>query len=142
LIDGRDLARWVIRMAEHKKAGIYNATGPAERLTLEQFLEACKETSGTDVTLIWASASFLAEQQVKPWRDLPLWVPEAMRGLLQVDTTKATSDGLVFRPLSETIHDTLTWAQRRAADYVWQAGLSPEHEATILAQWYQIASSS
>lgn len=142
LIDGRDLATWVIRMAERKKTGVYNATGPAEPLTFAQFLDACQGTVGNDVTLIWASPAFLAEQQVKPWSDLPLWVPEAMRGLLQVDMTKATSDGLAFRPLSETINDTLIWAQHRPDNYVWQAGLSPEREARILAQWSQAESSS
>jgi 2'-hydroxyisoflavone reductase len=136
-IDGRDLAQWVVRMAVHRKTGVYNATGPAERLTFAQFLAACHRTIGQEVTLHWTSASFLAAQQVKPWRDLPLWVPEATRGLLQVDMTKAIADGLVFRPLSETIRDTLTWAQRRPANYVWQAGLSPEREARLLAQWSQ-----
>jgi 2'-hydroxyisoflavone reductase len=142
LIDGRDLAKWIIRMAEQKKTGLYNATGPAERLTFEQLLEACTKTVGTDVTLVWASPSFLAEQRVRPWRDLPLWLPDAMRGLLQVDTTKATIDGLAFRPLSETINDTLIWAQHRPDTYVWQAGLTPEREARILAQWYQAERSS
>jgi 2'-hydroxyisoflavone reductase len=141
-IDGRDLARWVIHMAEDKKVGVYNATGPAERLTFEQFLEVCKGTAGHEVTLTRVSPSFLAEQQVKPWSDLPLWVPEEMRGLLQVDMTKAISNGLAFRPLSETINDTLAWAQRRPATYVWQAGLSPEREARILANWYQTERSS
>jgi hypothetical protein len=48
-------------------------------------------------------------------------------GGTQVDVTKATSEGLVCRPLSETIHDTLTWAQRRPEHYVWQAGLSRQN---------------
>jgi 2'-hydroxyisoflavone reductase len=141
-IDGRDLARWIIRMAEHKKTGVYNATGPAELLTFEQLLEACTKTGGNNVTLVWTSPSFLAAQQVKPWSDLPLWLPEEMRGLLQVDMTKAISNGLTFRPLSETINDTLAWAQRRPDTYVWQAGLTPEREARILAQWYQAERSS
>lgn len=142
LIDGRDLAKWIIRMAESKKTGIYNATGPAELLTFEQLLDICAKTVGTDVTLVWTSPSFLAEQRVRPWRDLPLWLPDEMRGLLQVDMTKATIDGLAFRPLSETINDTLIWAQQRPETYVWQAGLTPEREARILAQWYQAETSS
>ncbi|WP_256867987.1 hypothetical protein [Candidatus Entotheonella palauensis] len=134
-IDGRDLAQWVICMAEHKKTGVYNVTGPEEPLTFDQFLHACQETIGNDVTLSWASPAFLAEQHVKPWRDLPLWVPEEVQGMLQIDMTKSTADGLTFRPLSETINDTLTWAQHRPDTYVWQAGLTPEREARILAQW-------
>jgi 2'-hydroxyisoflavone reductase len=134
-IDARDLAAWVVRMAEHKKTGVYNATGPAERLTFEQFLDACNRTAGNAATFIWASPEFLAEEQVTPWRDLPLWVPDAAQGLLQVDTTKATAEGLAFRPLAETLQDTLTWAQQRPAPYGWQAGLSPEREAGLLDKW-------
>lgn len=141
-IDGRDLARWIIGMAEHKRTGVYNATGPAHPLTFEQLLEACTETVGNNATLTWTSPSFLAEQQVNPWSDLPLWLPDNMRGLLQVDITKATCDGLTFRPLSETINDTLIWAQHRPNTYVWQAGLTPEREARLLAQWYQVERSS
>ena len=95
-IDARDLATWVIRMAEQKKTGVYNATGPAERLTFESFLDACNRTAGNAATFIWASPEFLAEQQVAPWRDLPLWVPEETQGLLQVDMTKATARGWPF----------------------------------------------
>jgi 2'-hydroxyisoflavone reductase len=134
-IDARDLAEWVIRMAERNKTGIYNATGPAERLTFASFLAACNRTAGNAATFIWASPAFLAEQQVRPWRDLPLWVPDEMWGLLQVDTTKATAEGLAFRPLAETLQDTLMWAQQRPDPHEWQAGLSTEREAGLLAKW-------
>jgi 2'-hydroxyisoflavone reductase len=134
-IDARDVAAWVIRMAERNKTGVYNATGPAERLTFASFLDACNRTVGNKSTFIWASPEFLADQQVTPWRDLPLWVPEETRGLLQVDITKATAEGLTFRPLAETLQDTLTWAQQRPDTYKWQAGLSPDREAGLLAKW-------
>jgi 2'-hydroxyisoflavone reductase len=134
-IDARDLAAWVMRMAERNKTGVYNATGPAERLTFEAFLEACNRTAGNAATFIWPSPEFLAEQQVTPWRDLPLWVPEETRGLLQVDITKATAEGLAFRPLAETLQETLMCAQQRPGTYEWQAGLSPKREAGLLAKW-------
>jgi 2'-hydroxyisoflavone reductase len=135
LIDARDLATWVMRMAERNKTGVYNATGPADRLTFAQFLGACNRTAGNKATFIWASPAFLAEQQVAPWRDLPLWVPEETQGLLQVDITKATAEGLAFRPLAETLQETLMWAQQRPGTYEWQAGLSPKREAGLLAKW-------
>jgi hypothetical protein len=66
---------------------------------------------------------------------LPLWVPEAKWGMLQADITKATAEGLTFRPLSETVYDTLMWAHSRPNDHEWRAGLSPEREAEVLAAW-------
>jgi 2'-hydroxyisoflavone reductase len=122
-------------MVEQKKTGVYNATGPAELLTFSHFLEACQRTTESDATFTWASARFLAEQQVMPWLHLPLWVPEAQRGMLQADITKATAAGLTFRPLSETISDTLLWAQSRPGDHAWRAGLAPAREAEVLAAW-------
>ena len=137
-IDARDLAGWVIRMAEQKNAGIYNVTGPATRLTFEPFLAACKAAIGSDATFTWASERFLAEHGVRPWMHLPLWLPEEMRGMLQVDTAKATGVGLTFRALTETIADTLAWAGMRPDAHAWQAGLKPECEAALLTRWRQL----
>jgi 2'-hydroxyisoflavone reductase len=134
-IDVRDLAAWVMRMAERNKTGVYNAPGPADPLTFAQFLDACNRTARNKATFIWASPEFLVEEQVTPWRDLPLWVPDTAQGLLQVDTTKATAEGLAFRSLAETLRDTLTWAQQRPDTYVWQAGLSTDREAGLLNKW-------
>src|SRR5262249_35230069 len=35
-IDSRDLAEWTIRMAENRGLGIYNATGPANKMTMRE----------------------------------------------------------------------------------------------------------
>jgi 2'-hydroxyisoflavone reductase len=134
-VDVRDLAQWVRQMAVQQKTGVYNATGPAERLTFGPFLEACTRTAGSDATFTWASALFLAEQQVTPWMHLPLWVPEAKQGMLQADIAKATAEGLTFRPLAETVYDTLVWAHSRPGNHEWRAGLSPAREAEVLAAW-------
>jgi 2'-hydroxyisoflavone reductase len=131
-IDVRDLAQWIMHMAEQKKTGVYNATGPAELLTFGQFLDACRETTGSDATFTWPSAAFLAGQEMPS-----LWVPGEKSGMFQADIAKATADGLTFRPLSETVYDTLTWAHSRPGDNEWRAGLSPQREAEVLAAWHQ-----
>jgi 2'-hydroxyisoflavone reductase len=141
-VDARDLAQWVRQMAAQQQTGVYHATGPAERLTFGPFLEVCTRTIESEAAFTWASAPFLAAQQVRPWIDLPLWVPEAKRGMLQADSTKAQAQGLAFRPLAETIADTLRWAHSRPDDYAWQAGLSPGREAEVLAAWHRKASSA
>jgi 2'-hydroxyisoflavone reductase len=60
-----------------------------------------------------------------------------MRGMLHVDITKATTAGLSFRPLAETIADTLSWVETRPDDHAWQAGLPPEREAVLLTRRHQ-----
>jgi 2'-hydroxyisoflavone reductase len=137
-IDARDVAAWVMRMAAHRTAGVYNVTGPATRLTFAQFLEASQIATGSNATWHWSSADFLASRAVRPWIDLPLWVRDEIRGLLQVDITKAVQTGLTFRALTETITDTLAWAGARPDTYVWQAGLTPQRETELLTLMHVI----
>lgn len=133
-IDARDLAEWTIDMAETKQTGRYNATGPAEPLTMGDFLRACKTTLNSDANFIWAGEAFLLEQQVTPFVEIPLWLPAAASVLLATDCRKAITAGLTFRPSDETIRDTLAWDQTRPAGREWRAGLSPQRERELLAK--------
>lgn len=133
IIDVRDLALWIIKMVEQKKTGIYNATGPEKPLTMGKFLEESIATTKSDAQLHWTSAEDLAKHEVAPWMGLPLWVPEEMAGMLSTDITKAVADGLAFRPVADTIRDTLAWANSRPDSHEWRAGLSQEQEAKVLA---------
>ncbi|HEY3476809.1 MAG TPA: hypothetical protein VGK56_19485, partial [Anaerolineales bacterium] len=54
-------------------------------------------------------------------------------GFSRVDVSKAINAGLAFRPLEETVRDTLEWAKTRPADRRWEAGLTAEREAQVLA---------
>jgi 2'-hydroxyisoflavone reductase len=137
-IDARDVAAWVMRMAAQRTAGVYHVTGPAIPLTFSHFLETCQVATGSNARLHWTSADLLAAHAVRPWIDLPLWLREEMRGLLQVDIAKAAQAGLTYRALTETITDTLTWAGTRPDAYAWQAGLTPEREAELLTQRHQL----
>jgi 2'-hydroxyisoflavone reductase len=56
---------------------------------------------------------------------------------MYVRLDRALAAGLAFRPLDETVRDTLAWnetsPQERRADF--RAGLSAEREAEVLAAW-------
>ncbi|HLF90156.1 MAG TPA: hypothetical protein VI451_14515 [Anaerolineales bacterium] len=49
-------------------------------------------------------------------------------------TPQAKREGQ-FRPLAETVRDTLAWAKTRPADWEWRAGLNPKREAELLHKW-------
>ena len=137
-VDVRDLADWIVRMAERHQTGVYNATGPESPLPLGELLETCREVSGSGAEVVWVEGSFLIDAGVSPWTELPLWVPDSnadFAGFMQVDCRKAIGEGLTFRPLAETVRDTLAWASTRPADREWQAGLSPQREAELIAAW-------
>lgn len=132
VIDVRDLAAWIIRMAEMRQAGIYNATGAEDNLTMEGLLNECRTVSRSDATFVWASEEFLLEQQVRQWSEMPLWISEEHNGIFAINNDKAIAAGLTFRPLSETIRDTLAWDATRSSNAEWRAGLTPERERELL----------
>jgi 2'-hydroxyisoflavone reductase len=137
-IDVRDLAEWNVRMSEAGQAGIYNATGPLPQPGMGGLLHTCKEVSGSDAQFVWVSDEFLVDKEVGPWMELPLWIPENdpdHGGMMQVDITLAVASGLTFRPLEDTVRDTLVWAQTRPNDRSWRAGGVQHREAELLRQW-------
>ena len=115
LIHARDLADWLLDMAEKGESGVFNATGPERPLTMEAVLEAIVDETGSDARLVWVDEDYLVENGVEAWSDLPLWVapggnPE-VANFLAIDVSKAIGAGLRFRPLAETIRDTLEQAE-------------------------------
>ncbi|MGD9891934.1 MAG: epimerase, partial [Dehalococcoidia bacterium] len=144
-IDARDLAGWCIRMAESGSAGIYNATGRHDITTMGGLLQTCKEVSGSDARFVWMPDVFLTQHEAGPWMELPLWIPEdreEMAGFLRASSEKAIGDGLTFRPLADTVRDTLDWDRTREAGQesgtitgVSGAGMKPEREAELLDVW-------
>jgi 2'-hydroxyisoflavone reductase len=137
LIDDRDLAEWIVRMAEGRQTGVYNATGPDYPLTMRRILEECKAVSRSDATFTWVGEDFLIEQGAKPWGEVPLWIPEVDD---VVEREKALSDGLTSRLLAETISDTLAWDQTRSPDAKRLAGMKPDKESRLLQAWHERAS--
>src|SRR5687768_10170957 len=135
IIDVRDLSNFIIKLIEENASGIYNATGPDYELTMGAMLKTCKQVSKSDTKFKWASVEFLTEHKVEPWSDMPVWIPnvEQDAGFSRVDISKAIKAGLTFRPLEETVRDTLEWAETRPSDREWRAGLSAEREAKVLA---------
>lgn len=135
-IDARDLAEWTVRMAENRETGVYNATGPAQPLTMGGMLEGMKGALRSNATFIWTPADFLKQRQVEAWSDMPVWAGDEL-GLARTNISRALSKGLTFRPLAETERDTLAWFKTLPQDRQSKmlAGLTPERETEVLAAW-------
>ena len=134
IIDVRDLSDFVIELLQQNEFGVFNATGPAHELTLGAMLNACKQVSGSGANFKWASVEFLNQNQVAPWSDMPVWVPNVPEdaGFSRVDISKAMRSGLKFMPLEKTIRDTIDWEKSRSSDHEWRAGLKPDREKELL----------
>ena len=133
-VDARDLARWTLDMVENRRDGTFNVTGPERPLTMRGLLGTCVETSGGDARIVWIDPDQLVEREVGSWMELPLWAPEPeLRGLMEVDISKALEMGLRFRSLEETVRDTLAWI-RSIDDPPGEAGMSEQRERELLAE--------
>jgi 2'-hydroxyisoflavone reductase len=131
IIDARDLAAFTIHGVENQFASIYNCVGPEYALPWGEFFSTCKSVSGSNAEFTWVSEEFLTEQDVTE-ADLPMWPVAEVQGVMRTNVSKAISDGLTFRPLEETILDTLEWSKGRPKPKV---GLSAEREAELLKLW-------
>jgi 2'-hydroxyisoflavone reductase len=133
-IDVRDLGAWLIGLVERSTTGIFNAVGPAERLTMGSFLEACQKATPEKSTLTWVSADFLEQQKL----DLPIWAPYRgdTKGFHTRSAARAMGAGLRFRPYAATIKDTLAWYKtQKEGGRTRLAGPTAEQEAATLAAW-------
>ena len=138
-IDVRDLAEWIVQAVERQETGVYNANGLPGELSLKGLLEECKFVSGSDASFTWVDEDFLLAEKVAAWSELPLWLPEDaaphMKGFMLVNCDKAVAAGLKYRPLSETIRDTLHWRQPSLASEPLKAGLDSDREAILLHKY-------
>lgn len=149
LIDVRDLAEWIMTMVEAKATGEFNVAGPDYPLTMGALLETCRAASGGDARFIWVDEAFLTERGVLPWTHLPLWMPdsaESHRCFHRVPSDDAVAAGLTFRPLEQTVRDTLAWQEASGGEPVPDKpgvpmpdlSLRPEREAKLLAEWHRL----
>lgn len=138
-IDGRDLGAFIVKVIEDRTVGIFNALGPAQRITMKQVLDACNAAGGGKAQLTWVPAAFLAEQGVEAWSEMPMWFDATgeTAGFGSASNRRAVAAGLTFRPIEDTARDTLAWlAATPDAKPKWRSsGISREKEAKVLAAW-------
>lgn len=137
-IDGRDLADFVLQALARAQRGVFNVIAPPGFTTMAALIDVCARAVGApDPTLHWIDEASLLRSDLRPWNDLPLWMPATgeYAAFMAASTAKAQAAGLRIRPLAETVADTLAWwralpPQQRAFT---KAGLAPEREAALLA---------
>jgi 2'-hydroxyisoflavone reductase len=108
-IDVRDVAEWMIRLAEEKQVGIFNAVGPEKEQTMLEFVEKARESFKVESSLtIIDDDRFLKDNGV-PY--LSPWImPEGNNyGSSRSSNKKGKKAGLTFRELKVSIKDTHDW---------------------------------
>ncbi|MGH9886549.1 MAG: NAD-dependent epimerase/dehydratase family protein, partial [bacterium] len=139
-IDGRDLGAWITRVVENGTTGTMNALGPEQRVTMKDVLDECNRALGNKAQLVWVGNDLLEKEEVHPWSEMPLWIPNQgeYAGFGTLDNRKAVKAGLTFRPIGETAKDTLAWLETLPPEERTKArtsGIKPDKEAKVLALW-------
>jgi len=141
IIDARDLAAWMLELAERRVAGTFNGTGPAGMTTMGELLEAAVDATGSGARLRWIPDGALRGAGAEPWDELPLWAPEdEMAGTWRVGTERAQAAGLRCRPVAETVAGVADWLRDGGEAEVGDWGsharpapMSAERERELLA---------
>lgn len=139
-IDARDLSEFMVRLSEQRASGAYNCVGPRPGLTLAGMLYGIQAVTTSDAKFTWVDADFLLERGLKPYSDLPVWMPPRgdSAGWARMDCSKAIGAGLTFRTLADTAAATLAYYHRQTPERqaVLRAGLTPEKEREVLTSWH------
>jgi len=136
-VDVRDLTEFYVKLLEDGRSGIYNAVGPAVPMTSRIFYETARTTINPEAKLVFIEDyDFLKAHKID---DSVPWVLLAGNdyGHQSVKNDKAVATGLRYRPLAQTLKDTLAWwqsvPQARRDSPRWAIAAATETQA--LADW-------
>jgi 2'-hydroxyisoflavone reductase len=135
-IDARDMAEFMRACVERGIAGRYNLCNPPRAVSIGDLLATSKRVSKSNATFVWASQTFLEQNNALESGEIPIWAPTtgSEAGAALVSSARAVAKGLRFRDLETTVKDTLAWHEQRPAEQKakLRAGLSVEREAELL----------
>lgn len=140
-IDVRDLAQWMIRLAENESTGTYNGAGPGFELTTNAFVHGIHANYNVPINYIQIDDfDFLLENGIiglQPW---VIQLPE-YAGMSKTDTRKAIESGLSYRSLTDTVQATKEWwysdavSQKRRDNILNGERSFMKREKDLLEKW-------
>ena len=86
------LCGFMSHCAENRITEVFNVLSQRGAYSLQDYLEECKAVTGSDARFTWVPRDFLETQDVKPYRDLPMWRPEPV-GFYTFSAEKALKAG-------------------------------------------------
>jgi 2'-hydroxyisoflavone reductase len=129
-VDARDLANFVVRVAEENLEGAFHVAGPQPGdhfFNMVEQIAAHIAPAGTTLREVAAEDVLEAKLEDK----FPLWSGAQSENVLAVDSTLALANGLDLRPLSDSVDDVTTWWGERAWPAQW---LTSADEVRLLAK--------
>jgi 2'-hydroxyisoflavone reductase len=128
----------MMKVVESGKGGVFNASGPKSVMTAPQFYEAARATLRPDAKL-----TFVDDHPFLEAHKIVEAVPWALLkgndyGMMSIRNDRAVAAGLAYRPVAETLRDTLAWwptvPEARLARP--RFAITPDQEQKALAAWH------
>jgi 2'-hydroxyisoflavone reductase len=140
-IDVRDVAEWMIRLAENQTIGTFNCAGPPSATGMHRFVYGAHAAFSSAASFVMIpDYDFLLEHQI------PYVIPWIMPtgdnyGSARVNIDLAVANGLTFRPLADSVQDIHEWwysdavtEERRMRMVSGERSLMAR-EADVIAAW-------
>ena len=161
-IDVRDLAEWLVTLAENETTGTFNAVGPGAPARWGDVLQSCVKAAGPNAAkLEWVPSEWLEANEMGGEDAFPIWVAPKGKyaGFHRWQNERAKAAGLQFRTMDDTAKALLEWyppeIERRVRvtkelaeqakakgtpppkgdPSALRAGPTKEREAELLAKW-------
>ena len=140
-IDIRDVADWMVYLIEEKKAGTYNAVGPAESSNILSYANQIKKALNSDASFVQVDDyEFLKDHEL--YYVIPWILPEGKHeGSVQISNAKAKANGIKYRPFENSLMDTFEWWKSDLVDadrrdkYEADPEALHNRQAEILKKW-------
>ena len=139
--DVRDVAEFMIRLAEQKNYGTYNAVGPTNKESMYDFVNKAKGTFDVENDLVYIDDyDFLKENKIYyivPW----IMQDKYNYGSARINNSLAKENGLVFRDLKTSIKETHDWwysdnlTDERRAKFEQRKGSILVREKGLIKKW-------
>lgn len=140
-LDVRDVAEFMISMAEQKKVGKYNAVGPKDYENMRDFVKRAEKAFDVESSYVYIDDNEFLEENGMPI--LAPWIPAigGNFGTSKISNAAALQAGLKLRPVADIVKDTYDWwmsdqlteENRKAFSSRSQKLL--DNEAEVLKKW-------
>ena len=103
---------------------------------MADMVDGIRAVTTSPAQFTWADTEWLMEHEVRPWSDMPVWIPDDPQSYVRID--RALQQGLTFRSLGETSLDTIEWHRTRPEEQRahLRSGLTPERETELLQAFH------
>ena len=140
-MDVRDIAEWFIKLAENKQHGTYNGVGPNSAQTMQGFIKEAAESFDVESSFVIVdNYEFLKANNI--YYSIPWVMPDKDHyGSARISNKKSIEAGLTFRPLEDTVKDTLNWwnsdkvDSERKANFNTNLNAILKKEKEMISQW-------